>query len=157
MEHTTTSDTTSSPDGDAVSTGAARDSFTGRPPIPAVCVVSMALVLSGGIYLAAYLPRRAPRDPAVGLVAAAGTALVGAIALVAGLRDFAWDTFFVVAKWALLAYAVIAGILEYVFVYDGTRGGMLVLLTLSLFIFAVDIPVLFGFSVARFQLPRARR
>ena len=76
---------------------------------------------------------------------------------VAGLRDFAWHTFFVVAKWALLAYAVIAGILEYVFVYDGTRGGMLVLLTLSLFIFAVDIPVLFGFSVARFQLPRARR
>jgi len=30
---------------------------------------------------------------------------------------------------------------------------MLVLLTVSLFIFAVDIPLLFGFSVARFQAP----
>ena len=157
MEHTTTSDAMTSPGAEAVPTGAARDAFAGRPPISVVCVVSMALVLSGGVYLAAYLPRPAPLDPAVGLVAAAGAALLGAIALVASLRDFAWDTFFVVAKWALLAYAVIAGILEYVFVYDGTRGTMLVLLTLSLVIFAVDIPVLFGFSVARFHPPRARR
>ena len=127
--------------------------FTSRPPIPAVCVASMALVLTGGIYLAAYLPRRAPLGPAVALVAAAGAALLAAIALVAGLRRFAWDTFFTVAKWALLAYAVIAGVLEYVFVYDGTRGTMLVLLTVSLVVFAVDIPVLFGFSVARFQAP----
>lgn len=127
-----------------------------RPPIPLVCVTSMALVLVSGIYLASYLPRRAPLAPAVGLVAAAGATLLVAVVLVAGLRRFAWDTFFLVVKWALLAYAVIAGILEYVFVYDGTRGTMLVLLTLSLLVFAVDIPVLFGFSVARFQAPRAR-
>jgi hypothetical protein len=136
---------------------AQRDPFAGRPPVPALSVASMALVLTSGIYLAAYLPRRAPLGPAVGLVAAAGAALVAAVALVAGLREFAWDTFFVVVKWALLAYAVIAGILEYVFVYDGTRGSMLVLLTASLVIFAVDIPVLFGFSVARFQTPGAAR
>ncbi len=136
---------------DRTAIGAPHDAFAGRPPVPAVCVASMALVLSGGIYLAAYLPRHAPLGPAVGLVAAAGAALVAAIVLVAGLREFAWGTFFVVAKWALLAYAVIAGILEYVFVYDGTSGTMLVLLTASLIIFAVDIPVLFGFSVARFQ------
>ena len=136
---------------------APRPPFARRPPVPAICVVSMSLVLSGGIYLAAYLPRRAPLGPAVGLVAAAGASLVAAIALVAGLRQFAWDTFFVVAKWALLAYAVIAGVLEYVFIYDGTRGTMLVLLTVSLVVFAVDIPVLFGFSVARFQAPHPER
>ena len=133
-----------------------RDAFAGRPPIPLVCVASMGLVLVSGIYLTAYLPRRAPLGPAVGLVAAAGAALVLAVVLVAGLRQFAWEVFFVVVKWALVAYAVIAGILEFVFVYDGTRGTMLALLTVSLLVFAVDIPVLLGFSVARFQVPRAR-
>lgn len=131
------------------------DAFAGRPPIPLVCVSSMALVLVSGIYLAAYLPRHAPLGPAIALVVASGAVLVLAVVLVAGLRHFAWDVFFVVVKWALLAYAVIAGILEYVFVNDGTRGSMLVLLTFSLFVFAVDIPVLLGFSVARFQAPRA--
>lgn len=132
------------------------DAFAGRPPIPFVCVASMALVLVSGVYLAAYLPRRAPIGPAAGLVCAAGAALVVAVVLVARLTDFAWSSFFLVAKWALLAYAVIAGILEYVFVNDGTRGSMLVLLTASLVVFAVDIPVLLGFSVARFQPGRPR-
>ncbi|MGH8989652.1 MAG: hypothetical protein ACRDXC_13840 [Acidimicrobiales bacterium] len=135
--------------------GSAAAGLGHRPPIPLVCVSSMALVLVSGIYLAAYLPRHAPLGPAIGLVAAAGVVLLAAVVLVARLRDFAWDPFFLVVKWAALAYLVIAGILEYVFVYDGTRGSMLVLLTMSLFVFAVDIPVLLGFSVARFQGPDA--
>jgi hypothetical protein len=46
---------------------------------------------------------------------------------------------------------VIAGMLEYVFVYDHTRGTQLLILSLMLAVFAVDIPLLLGFSVARFQ------
>lgn len=130
---------------------AAGDAFAGRPPIAAACVASMALVLVDGVYLAAYLPRRAPMGPAVGLVCAAGAALVVAVVLVARLRGFAWASFFLVARWALLAYGVIAGMLEYVFVDDGTGGAMLALLTVALVLFAIDIPVLLAFSVARFQ------
>jgi uncharacterized membrane protein len=48
---------------------------------------------------------------------------------------------------------VIAGMLEYVFVYDHTRGTQLVILSLMLFVFALNIPMLLGFSVARFQEP----
>lgn len=135
-------------------TGQAHDPFAGRPPIALTCIASMALVLVSGIYLASYLPRRAPLGPAEGLVAASGALLLAALFLVSRLDDFAWDSFFLIVKWALLGYFVVAGILEYVFVDDGTRGSMLVLLTLSLLIFAVDIPVLFGFSVARFQARR---
>lgn len=155
MDSRTSSGSAGSPEhgGAALS---AHDAFAGRPPIPFVCVASMALVISSGIYLAAYLPRRAPLGPAVALVAAAGAVLVVAVALVASQRNFAWDSFFVVVKWGLVGYGAIAGILEYVFVYDGTRGTMLVLLTMSLLVFAVDIPVLLGFSVARFQEPRTR-
>jgi hypothetical protein len=52
-----------------------------------------------------------------------------------------------------VAYAVIAGMLEYVFLRDGTRGSQLVLVTLMLMAYAITIPMLFAFSVARYQPP----
>ncbi len=121
------------------------------PPIDVVAVVSMALVVVGGVYLAAHLPRRADLGPAIGLLAAAGALLLADLIAVSRLRTFAWPVFFRVGGWALLAYVVIAGMLEYVFVLDGTRGAVLVLLTSMLVVFAVDIPLLFAFSVARHQ------
>ncbi len=123
------------------------------PPVAEMAVGSMALVIVGGIYLASHLPKPAPLGPAVGLLAAAGAILLADVALVSRLRDFAWEVFFRVAGWALAAYVVIAGMLEYVFVLDHTRGSTLVVLTLMLVVFALAIPLLFAFSVARFQRP----
>jgi hypothetical protein len=57
----------------------------------------------------------------------------------------------VVGGWALAAYLVIAGMLEFVFVLDHTRGGLLIVLTLMLAVFAVNVPLLLAFSVARYQ------
>jgi hypothetical protein len=123
------------------------------PPVAELAVVSMALIIAGGIYLVAHLPQRAPLGPAVGLLAAAGVLLVADAALVSSLRAFAWRVFFQVAGWVLVAYVVIGGMLEFIFVYDDTRGALLVVLTLSLLVFALDIPILLGFSVARYQDP----
>ena len=61
------------------------------------------------------------------------------------------DAFFGVGRGALLAYCVIAAMLEFVFIHDGTRGGVLVVLTLSLVVFAAHMPLLIGFTVARYQ------
>jgi hypothetical protein len=121
------------------------------PPISEVAVVVIALVVTGGIYLAAYLPRRAPLGPAFGLLAAAAALLAWNVVSLSRLKSFAWGTFVLVGRWALLAYLVIAGMLEYVFVLDHTRGSILVVLTLMLAIFAVNIPLLLAFSVARYQ------
>jgi len=66
------------------------------------------------------------------------------------VRDFAWRRFFEVARWTLLAYAVVAGMIEYVFLRNHTSGGPLVVLTLSLVLFAVQVPVLISFTVARY-------
>jgi hypothetical protein len=44
-------------------------------------------------------------------------------------------------------------LLEFVFVLDHTRGASLVVLTFSLVVFALDIPLLMAFSVARYQEP----
>jgi hypothetical protein len=135
--------------------GAVSGAVRRLPPITELAMASMALVIAGGIYLAAHLPQRAPLGPAVVLLAAAGALLVADVALVTRLRPFAWRVFFQVAGWALVAYVVIAGLLEFTFIFDHTRGSLLVVLTLSLTVFALDIPLLFGFSVARYQDPAA--
>jgi hypothetical protein len=89
--------------------------------------------------------------------------LVGAVALIlwnvfslSRLREFSWSSFWLVGRWALVAYAVIGGMLEYVFLRDGTRGTQLVLVTLMLIAYALIIPMLLAFSVARYQPPDER-
>ncbi len=128
------------------------DVYTRRlPPIGELAILTIAVIVAGGVYLASYLPRHAPLGPTYAIIAAAAVLLVANIVLLARIRPFAWDRFFLVARWGLVGYLVFAGILEYVFVLDGTRGGLLVVLTLMLAIYAVNIPLLLAFSVARYQ------
>jgi len=123
------------------------------PPVAEVAVATMVLVIVGGIYLASSLPKQAALGPAVGLLAASGVLLAWNVITLRRLRPFAWATFFLVARWSLVGYIVIAGMLEYVFVRDHVRGSLLAVLTLMLTVYAVNIPLLLGFSVARYQSP----
>ena len=125
------------------------------PPIQQIAVAVLVLIVIGGIYTAAHLPRHVPQGPTIALLAAAVALLAVNGVLLARIEHFAWRTFRLVAGWVLLAYLVIAGMLEYVFVYDHTRGAQLLILTGMLAVFAVNIPVLLAFSVARFQDPEA--
>ena len=121
------------------------------PPVTAMAVGTLVLVIVGGINIVAVVPRRAPLGLPIGLLIAAGALLIANVVALSRVRAFAWHTFFIVGRYALLAYLVIAGMLELVFVLDQTPGTLLVLLTLMLLVFAVDIPLLFAFSVARYQ------
>jgi hypothetical protein len=121
------------------------------PPIGEVAMATIAVVVAGGIYLARYLPRRAPIGPAFAILGVAAALLVWNIFTLSRLDDFAWDKFFLVARWGLVGYLIVAGMLEYVFVFDHTRGSTLLILTLMLTIFAVNIPMLLAFTVARYQ------
>jgi len=121
------------------------------PPVTGLWMLSLALIAGGVSYLAAYLPKRAPLGPAVGLLVAAAVVLVVGVVLLARQRDFAWRRFRQVAGWTLLAYVVIAGMIEYAFVYDHTRGAVLVVMTSMLCVFMLAPPLLVGFTVARFQ------
>ncbi|GAC1524641.1 MAG: hypothetical protein NVS2B16_33200 [Chloroflexota bacterium] len=125
------------------------------PPIAELATGSMALIVIGGIYLAAYVPRTVPLLPAVALLVLAALVMVANVVLLSRLRPFAWHRFFQVFKWTLLAYAVIAGMIGYAFVVDGTPGSVLAVLLLMLLVFAVDIPLLLAFSVARYAEPDA--
>jgi hypothetical protein len=121
------------------------------PPVTQLGVVSMALIVAGGISIASKLPGHVPLTLPIVLLAASALVMVANVVALSRVDGFNWDAFFGVAKWALVAYAVIAGMLEFVFVHDGTSGGILVVLTLSLIVYAVHVPLLIGFTVARYQ------
>jgi hypothetical protein len=126
------------------------------PPVTQLAMVSLALIVAGGIYLSAHLPRHVPLGPAVALLAASAIVLAVNIFALSRVRDFDWARFFEVGKWSLLAYVVIAGMIEYVFLRNHISGGSLVVLTLSLVVFAVHVPMLVGFTVARYSDPGDR-
>lgn len=123
------------------------------PPIAETAVVSICLMLIGGIYLAAQLPGHPGLIVPLALVVVGGLLTLGDLVLLSRIRPFAWASFFLVMKWALLAYVVIAGMLEFVFIRDHTPGSTMAVLTATLVVFAIDVPTILAFTVARFAEP----
>jgi hypothetical protein len=46
---------------------------------------------------------------------------------------------------------IVAGLIEFALVRDGMGGGPLLVVTLSLLVYAVHVPVLTAFTVARYE------
>ena len=120
------------------------------PPVTQVGMSSLALIVAGGIYLSSHLPRHVPLAPAIVLLCLSAALMIGNVTALARVPGFAWDRFFAVARWALLAYLITAGLIEFVFLRNHLRGGALVILTASLVVYAVHVPMLVGFTVARY-------
>ena len=123
------------------------------PPIAQLTVGSLALVVIGGILMASYVPRQPPLA-----VPAALTAVSAVLALTSGfllsrLEQFAWPRFFLAFRWALLAYVISAAMIGFAFVRDHTRGAPLALVIVMLVIFALDVPLVIAFTVARYSSP----
>jgi hypothetical protein len=126
------------------------------PPVIPIAISTLVLIVAGGVLVAAQYGRPPKLTvPTILLVAAAVLLIVNAI-LVLRIKEFARPVFLRVLGWALLAYGVIAGILEYAFVYDHTPGKELALFSALLLLFAIDVPLMLSYSVARWQQPKAR-
>lgn len=123
------------------------------PPVTQLGMLSLSLIVAAVIYLSAHLPEHVSLGPAIALLAASTLLLIGNVGTLRGTEGFAWGRFLEVARWALLAYAIIAGLIEYVFLRNNTSGGPLIVLTLSLLVFALTVPVLIAFTVARYDDP----
>jgi hypothetical protein len=120
------------------------------PPVTQLVIGSLALVIIGGIVMATTFPQ--PPSLAIPIALLAGSAILFAISLLLLTRHpgFAWPVFFGVARWALLAYLVIAGMIEFAFIHNHASGAPLLVLSLMLLMFALDVPLSIGFTVARF-------
>jgi drug/metabolite transporter (DMT)-like permease len=121
------------------------------PPVGQIAVASMALIIAGGIYLAAHIPQPVSLAPAIALLAASAVLVAVNVVLLSRIERFAWRTFFTVARWASLAYMTTAALLAYVFILNHVRGDALVVTLLSLVVYAVNVPLILAFGVARYQ------
>jgi len=120
------------------------------PPIAWLSTGALVVVIMGGIVMASYAPRRPPLGVAGSLLALAVVLLAAVAVILARLRDFAWATFTKVFKWALLAYVVEAGVIEFSFVRNHTSGTALAIVTGMLVVFGVSVPTTIAFTVARY-------
>ena len=125
------------------------------PPVTQLGMLSLSLIVAAVIYLSAHLPEHVSLGPAIALLAASALLLIGNVVTLRRTEGFAWGRFLEVARWALLAYTIIAGLIEYVFLRNNTSGGSLIVLTLSLLVFALTVPVLIAFTVARYDDPNS--
>ena len=125
------------------------------PPVMPLGIATLILVVAGGIIITAQYGRHADLLVPGVLLGVAAVLLVVNVVLVSRIKEFARPVFRRVLGWALLAYVVIAGILEFVFVYDHTPHRLLVLLSAMLLLFALDVPLMLAYSVARWQPPDA--
>lgn len=123
------------------------------PPVAALTTISLAVVVVGGIVMASYVPRRPPLGLPATLACIGAALVLASVFLLSRLRDFAWDRFFVVFRWALLAYVISAAMIGFAFIRDHTRGAPLALVVLMLVIFAADVPLIIAFTVARYSSP----
>ena len=121
------------------------------PPFTELGMLSLALIVIGGIYLSAHIPQHVSLGPAIALLIASTLVLLVNLASLMRVPDFAWGRFVQVAKWALLAYLFTAAMIEYAFLRNHLKGGALVILTLSLLVYAVQVPTLIAFTVARWE------
>jgi uncharacterized membrane protein YeiB len=123
------------------------------PPFTEVGMFSLALVVIGGIYLSAHIPQHVPLGLPTALLIASALLVAFNLFTLTRVPDFAWGRFFQVGKWALGAYLLTAALIEYAFLRNHLRGGPLVILTLSLLVYAVQVPAMIAFTVARYDTP----
>jgi uncharacterized membrane protein YeiB len=121
------------------------------PPFTQIGMLSLALIVIGGIYLASHIPQHVALGLPAALLIASAALVVLNLALLTRVPGFAWGRFVQVGKWALLAYLFTAALIEFAFLQNHVSGGPLVILTLSLLVYAVQVPALIAFTVARYD------
>lgn len=121
------------------------------PPVVPVAMLALALAVTGGVILAA----GAMTDPSLVvpgvLVVAAVVMEIVAAVMMTSIRPFAWVRFRQVAAWALLAYAIQSAVIVFAFVVNDVPAGPMALFSIGLVVFATDVPLMIGFTVARYE------
>lgn len=121
------------------------------PPVVVAAMVGLTLAITGGILVVAQMGEKQSLAVPTGFMAGAIVLELAAIVMLVTIRPFAWDRFFLVLRWTLLAYVLQSGIIEWSFIKNDVPGRPLAVLTAGLMVFATIVPVMIAFTVARYQ------
>ncbi|HUZ88968.1 MAG TPA: hypothetical protein VMU49_03975 [Candidatus Acidoferrales bacterium] len=121
------------------------------PPVAELGTLSLALVITGGIVMVSTMYPSPTLALPVALLVVSAALLITNIVLMSRVKVFNWQTFSLVGRWALLSYAISAGMIEFAFLHNHVGGSALVVLTLMLMMFMLNVPLIIGFTAARYQ------
>ena len=135
----------------AVSAAPVRPFERKLPPVVVVAMVGLTLAITGGVLVVAQIGQKPSLAVPTGFMVGAIALELVAIVMLVTIRPFAWDRFFLVLGWALLAYVLQSGIIEWSFIINEVPGRPLAVLTAGLVVFATIVPLMIAFTVARYQ------
>lgn len=117
-----------------------------------VATLALACVIVGGVWLGSHATTKdaSVTFPTVLMIVAA-VLLIVAVLMVTRVKDFSWNAFSRVGRWALLAYCISAGMIEFAFVHNDAPDNVLKVVTGMLVIFALVVPFLIATTVARYH------
>jgi len=116
-----------------------------------VATLSLACVVVGGVWLGSHATQKASMTFPTVLMIVAAVLLLAAVLMITRVKDFSWNAFSRVGRWALLAYLVSAGMIEFAFVSNDAPGNVVRVVTGMLVVFALNVPFLIATTVARYQ------
>ena len=109
------------------------------------------LLVIGGVWFGSHATSKPSLVlPTVMLIVAALLLIIGVL-MISRFEGFCWDTWVRVGRWALLAYVIAAGMIEFAFIRNHTSGAPLAVVTGLLVVFALDVPFLIATTVARYE------
>ena len=121
------------------------------PPVAPVAISALIVTVSGGIWMAStFTTHEGLLLPGI-LLATGLVLLLASMVLIRMTRKLAWELFWKVFRWSLLAYAISAGMIEYAFVRNSVHGSPLVLVSALLVVYATVVPLLISFTVAQYH------
>jgi hypothetical protein len=121
------------------------------PPVVIVAMAALTLAITGGILVVAQIGEEPRLAVPTLFVVGAAVLEIAAVVMSATVRPFAWARFFLVFRWALLAYALQSAVIAWSFVINDVPGRPLAVLLVGLVVFATIVPLMIAFTVARYQ------
>ena len=121
------------------------------PPVDLLAMVSLGLIVIGGIFMASNVPKTPSLVLPWTLFAVSAAIFVWNMYSLRILDKSERARFVQYGKWGLLAYIIEGGFLMYVFISDGVRGGSLAVLLGMLALFMLNVPLLIAFTVVKFN------
>lgn len=119
------------------------------PPYTLIGISALATAALAGIFTARQTPQLSIAFIAIASCGFSAMLLLSNLWLLGKVRDYPWNTFSRFASVALIGYLVRTGLIGYAFVQSPVSGSSKLLFVGALALYASEVPVLIGATVAK--------